>query len=99
MATDTTSEKMSDESQHDCPLMELPTELRLRIYRFAFKAIVDDIASDAASKRPVDLDPESACPLPSSGDQPIFFGALGFLHVSRDLRRESLDLLPGLAKA
>lgn len=94
--TQTTAAEVADQSQQNCPLMKLPTELRLRIYKFAFDDIIDDIVADAASKKRMYL--EADVPLPSAksvsrADNPIFVGVLGFLHASRKLRSECVDAL------
>ena len=98
MADNTTvsiTANMADQSQQDCPLMKLPVELRLRIYKFAFKDIVDGIVADAANKKRMHQDADEMWPSHSNpkADHPIFVGVLSLLHVNRELRRESLDAL------
>jgi len=91
---------MSDESQHNCPLLELPTELRLRIYELAFEDITDGSESDADHEQRLHQDSNvHKWGSPSRATHPIFVGALGLLHISRGLRRESLDALSPLAKS
>jgi len=84
---------MSIESQHNCPLLELPTELRLRIYELAFEDITDGIESDTTHEQRLHQDSDTRWESLSRAAQPIFVGALGLLHTSRSLRRESLDAL------
>ena len=94
--------EMADQPQQNCPLMKLPTELRLRIYKFALNDIVDDIESDAAKKKQAHQDAEKPWPsseLLSEADHPTFVGVLGLLHISRELRRECLDALRAPTKA
>jgi len=81
--------------QQDCPLMKLPTELRIRIYDFAlqhlFDAIYDKASTDEKQLNPVN---RSHC------DQGSFYsGALAFIHTNRILRHESLDTLASLTHA
>jgi hypothetical protein len=91
----TTAADMPDQTQQKSPFMKLPTELRLRIYKFALDDIVDDIESDVANKKRVyeEVDALIEWPSPSKVDHPIFVGVLSFLHTSRKLRRECLDAL------
>lgn len=100
--TTNTAADMADQSQQNCPLMRLPTELRLRIYKFAFDDIFDDIKSDAANKRQLLQKTEGMAAQwlsISRTDYPIFVGVLGLLHTSSELRRECLDALGAPAKA
>lgn len=104
MASNTTSTAadMADQSQQNCPLMRLPTELRLRIYKFTFDDIIDDIESDAANKKQLHQEAEGMAAQwfsISRADYPIFVGVLGLLHTSGELRRECLDALWAPAKA
>lgn len=75
--------------------MRLPTELRLRIYEFAFGDILDDIAADTAKQHPVHVFEGlgEIWKTPTYEEHPVFFGVFGLLHTSRELRRESLDAL------
>jgi hypothetical protein len=91
----TTAVNMPNCAQQNSPFMKLPTELRLRIYEFALDDIVDDIVTEAANKNREYQETDtlwSSFPI-SKVDNPIFVGMLGFLHASRELRRESLDAL------
>lgn len=98
MADNTTisvTANMADHSQQNCPIMRLPVELRLRIYNFAFEDIIDEIVADAANKKRMYQEADEMWPSlsVSKADHPIFVGVLSLLHVSRELRRESLDAL------
>ena len=98
MANNTTisvTANMADDPQQNCPIMKLPVELRLRIYNFAFEDIVDEISADAANKKRMYQEADEMWPSLSisKADHPIFVGVLSLLHVSRELRRESLDAL------
>lgn len=90
-----------DQSQQNCPLMKLPAELRLEIYKFAFEYIVDDILADASSKKRTYQEADEMWPAVSVGkaDHPIFVSVLSLLHVSRELCRECLDALSALSTA
>ena len=90
-----TAAEMGDQSQQNCPLMKLPVELRLKIYKFAFEDIIYDIVAEAATKKQFYQEADRLWPAVSvdKADHPIFVGVLGILHVSRELRRESLDAL------
>jgi hypothetical protein len=70
--------------------MKLPTELRLRIYEFAFTDIIDDIESDAANKKRMWQETGEAAvlwPSLSKAKYPIFLGVVSFLHTGREMRR------------
>jgi hypothetical protein len=94
-----TSVEVADQSQQICPFMKLPTELRLRIYKFAFDDIIDDIEADAANTRQLHQDTNADWPLVSNKEHQIFVGVLSFLHTSRELRRECLDAVLALTAA
>lgn len=79
--------------------MNLSTELRLKIYDFALQDVVDNIVSDAASKRSAHENETHPWPKLSKKEHPIFVGALAFRHINRYLRRKSLDALAPLAAA
>lgn len=94
--TTSTAAETADQSQQNCHLMKLPTELRLSTYEFAFGDVVDDIVADAANKKRMCEEANLQWPSPDSvsrADLPIFIGVLSFLHTSRELRRECLDAL------
>ena len=97
----TTAADMPNQAQQDSPFMKLPTELRLRIYKFTFDDIVDDIAADTAQQQHVRVykGPGELWSPPTYKEHPAFFGVLGLLHTSRELRGESLDALLAHAKA
>lgn len=99
--TTSTAAEMTDQSQQNSPLIKLPVELRLRIYKFAFEDLVDDIVADAATKKQSYQEADALWPVDSIGeaDHPIFIGVLGCLQVSRELRRECLDALPAPTRA
>lgn len=100
--TTSTAAETADQSQQNCHLMELPTELRLRIYKFALDDIFNDIESDAANKKRMYQEANLQWPSPDSvsrADLPIFVGVLGLLHTNRELRRECLDALRAPTKA
>jgi hypothetical protein len=103
-ATTATTAEPVGQSQQDCRLMRLPTELRLRIYKFAFQNIVNDITSDAAEYVSLQTknDPDDFCAFrgpPSVRMRPVpYVGALALLHTNQDLRREGLDELLALAR-
>lgn len=99
--TPTTAADMPDQAQQNSPLMKLPTELRLRIYKFAFEDIIDDIVTDAASRKREYQEAETLWLSLSiqKADHPIFVGVLSFLHANRELRRECLDALLALTRA
>ena len=98
--TSTVAETVN-QSQQNCPLMKLPVELRLRIYKFAFKDIVDDILADASSKKRRYQEADEMWPAVSVGkaEQPICVGVLSLLHVGHELRRECLDALSAPTRA
>lgn len=93
--TTSTAAEKADQSQQNPHLMKLPVEFRLRIYKFAFEDIVDCIVADAANKKRMYQEADEMWPSHSNpkADHPIFVGVLSLLHVSRELRRESLDAL------
>ena len=101
--------ELAIQSQQDSPLMKLPTELHLKIYAFAFDYTVVDVASHAAKVASdcVDNHPDEDFedimrpigPPDYKADYQIFIGPLALLHINQALRRESLDVLPALAKA
>jgi hypothetical protein len=93
--TATTAADVPDQAQQNSPFMKLPTELRLRIYKFAFEDIVDKIAADTAKQQHVQIPqgPGEFWTSPSRKEHPTFIGVIGFLHTNRKLRRESLDAL------
>jgi hypothetical protein len=86
---------MPNRAQQNSPFMKLPTELRLRIYKFALDDVVDDIESDVANQKEAhqEADVFTEWSLFSRADYPTFVGVLGFLHTNRSLRRESVDVL------
>jgi len=90
-----TAAEMADQSQQNCPLMKLPVELRLKIYKYAFEDIVDGIVADAANQKRMYQEADERWPSHSNPktDHLIFVGVLSLLHVSRELRRECLDAL------
>ena len=78
----------SEQPQHHCPIMTLPTEMRIRIYDYALQHFLDAIYNEAPSVnklwRPVTK--------PRAG-MPFYTGALAFTHTNRIIRAESLDVL------
>jgi len=97
--TPTTAADIPDQAQQNSPFMRLPIELRLRIYEFAFEDVVNEIESDVANKKMKCQKAETMWLPFSKKDHPVFVGVLSFLHVSRELRRESLDALLAPTKA
>jgi hypothetical protein len=93
--TITTAAEMANQPKQNCPLMKLPVELRLKIYKFAFEDIVYDIMAEAATKKQFYQEADALWPAVSvdKADHPNFVGVLGVLHVSRELRCECLDAL------
>ena len=81
--------------QQDCPLMKLPTELRIIIYAFAFEHTMARIATEDTKTHvnPVTWQREGY------RITPFYAGALAFPHTNRTLRAESLDTLETLALA
>lgn len=67
------------------PLMELPPELRLRIYRFAIHDTIDGILARPRGSKPV----RSSSNWQEEWDGcPRFLGSLALLHTSREVRSE-----------
>lgn len=81
----------SEQPQHHCGMMELPTEMRIRIYEFALQHILDEV-HDAA---PVDKELSHAVKKPRGDPDgvPFYTGALALIHTNRTIRAESLDTL------
>jgi hypothetical protein len=75
---------MQTPSQHDCPLLTLPTELRLEIFRLASKDYLDVVTSPARGYFIL-----SAAKLTG--------GALALLGTCRMLRVEAVDTMEPLA--
>lgn len=84
-----------EQPQQGCPLMELPTELRVRIYAFALQHIINKITTDKEQPHPWfplrKLEPYKITPFHA--------GAFALPHASRTLRAESLDTLETLVLA
>jgi hypothetical protein len=95
IANDTTAGDMPDmqnPSQHDCPLLKLPTELRLEIFRLAFQDYLDVISAPAR-------DFYSLSHLPALSAAELSTGALALLDTCRTLRIEAVDAMEPLANA
>lgn len=81
----------SGEQQLHCPLMTLPTEMRIMIYKFALQHILDDAYDKAPGQTRVLHGVKN-----SRGDSnrlPFYTGALALVHTNRTIRAESLDTL------
>lgn len=80
--------------QDPCPMMKLPTEMRVRIYGYALQHILDAIYDEAPSHekpwRPVKT---------SHTGKSFYIGAIALTHTNRTIRAESLDILPTLMLA
>jgi len=77
---------MQAPSQHACPLLKLPPELRLEIFRLTFQHYLDIITSPARDTHRF-----------SSADSTR--GALALLDTCRAIRAESVDAMEPLANA
>jgi len=83
---------MQNPGKHDCPLFILPTELRLEIFRLAFKDYLDIISTPAK-------DFYSLSFLPDLSAAELSTGALALLDTCRTLRVEGVDAMEPLANA
>ena len=79
------------QSQQGCPLMNLPTELRIIIYNFALQHILDAIDDEVPANRR--LSQPLHKPRGHRGGVLFYSGALALTHTSRTVRAESLDAL------
>lgn len=77
--------------------MKQPTELRIRIYKFAMQNIIDTLHAEPSS-RPEPRDPTTRLPVRFK-IAPLYSGALALPHTSFTLRAESLDPLEPLVVA
>ena len=93
MTDQTAAIEAPEQPQQGCPLMKLPTELRIKIYAFAFEPTMDKIASDKDQLHPVTWQREGY------KLTPFYSGAFALPHTNRTLRAESLDTLASLALA
>lgn len=69
---------MQTPNQHDCPLLKLPTELRLKIFRLASKDYLDIVTSSARAYYRLSV-------------AELTGGALALLGTCRMLRIEAVD--------
>lgn len=87
----------SEQPQHHCPLMTLPTEMRVTIYKFALQHVLDEVFDSAPVHKEL-----SHAVRKSRGDPdgvPFYSGALALTHTNRTIRAESLDTLATLMLA
>lgn len=88
-----TANEALQQPQQACPLMKLPTELRIRIYAYAFQHTMDKIATDKEQVHRLTLLPKGY------NITPFYSGAFALPHTNRTLRAESLDILATLTLA
>jgi hypothetical protein len=94
MQDQTAAASAPQQSQQDCPLMRLPTELRNKIYEFSLQDTIDTLsAADEDKLDPVTLLPQAYKTIP------FHCGAFALPHTSHTLRIESLDTLGRLMLA
>ena len=78
----------SEPLQHHCPIMTLPTEMRIIIYDYALQPFLDAIYNEAPSVRKL----WRPVTKPRAG-KPFYSCALALTHTNRIIRAESLDVL------
>jgi len=94
MQDQTATASAPQQSQQDCPLMELPTELRNKIYDFSLQDTIDRLsAADEDQLYSVTRLPQGYKTIP------FHSGAFALPHTSHTLRAESLDTLESLVLA
>ena len=79
-------------SQQNCPLMKLPTELRIIIYNLALQHILEAIYDEVPTNRRLSQ-PLTKPRGHRDGGVLFYEGALALTHTSRTIRAESLDAL------
>jgi hypothetical protein len=88
MDVQTAATTAPQQPQQDCPLMKLPTELRIRIYKFATEHLMDTLYAQSTTRSGTTLQ-----------DHAFYSAVLALPHTSRTLRAESLDTLEHLVLA
>jgi hypothetical protein len=79
--------------QQNCPLMKLPTELRIKIYFFTLQHTMHSSTTDNEPSNILTYPPKSY------KITPFHSGAFALPHTNRVLRAESLDTLANLTNA